>query len=225
MEENALVEKKFKITIPKYTLGEELCSAITHGIGVGLSITALVLMVVKAAVSGSALAVVSSAIYGATLILLYTMSTLYHSFSPRIGAKRVFRIFDHCSIFLLIAGTYTPFSLLVLKGAIGWTIFGIVWGAAILGIILNSINLEKYKVFSMICYIAMGWVIIFTFKRLVNSLSFGGIVFLLIGGICYTLGAVIYGVGKKVKYMHSVWHVFVLAGSICHFFSVLLYVL
>lgn len=225
MEEQALTQKKFKISVPKYTLGEELCSAITHGIGVGLSITALVLMVVKAAVSGSALAVVSSAIYGATLIVLYTMSTLYHSFSPRIGAKRVFRIFDHCSIFLLIAGTYTPFSLLVLKGAIGWTIFGIVWGAAVLGIVLNAINLEKYKVFSMICYIAMGWVIIFTFKTLIDSLSFGGIVFLLVGGVCYTLGAVIYGVGKKVKFMHSVWHLFVLSGSICHFFSVLLYVL
>lgn len=225
MEEQAINDKKIKITIPKYTLGEELCSAITHGIGVGLSITALVLMVVKAAMSGSALAVVSSAIYGAMLIILYAMSTLYHSFSPRIGAKRVFRIFDHCSIFLLIAGTYTPFSLLVLKGAIGWTIFGIVWGTAVLGIVLNSINLEKYKVFSMICYIAMGWVIIFTFKTLVASLSFGGIVFLLVGGVCYTLGAVVYGIGKKVKYVHSVWHVFVLAGSICHFFSVLLYVL
>ncbi|MBR5227966.1 MAG: hemolysin III family protein [Clostridia bacterium] len=221
--EQSLTKKKIKLEIPKYTLGEELFSAISHGVGSCLSIAALVLLIVRAAIYGSAISVVATSIYGATLVILYTMSTLYHSFSPRITAKKVFRIFDHCSIFLLIAGTYTVYSLLVLKGALGWTIFGIVWGAAILGIVLNAINLEKYKKFSMVCYIAMGWIIIFSFKTLIASLAKGGVVFLLIGGVCYTVGAIIYGLGKKIKYMHSIWHLFVLAGSICHFFSILLY--
>ena len=215
---------KDKIKIPNYTLGEEITNAILHGIGALLSIAALVLCVVFSAIHENVYAVVSSCIYGSTLIILYTMSCLYHSFKVN-NAKRVFRIIDHCSIFLLIAGTYTPYALVSLNGALGWTVFGIIWGCAILGITLNAIDLNRFKKLSMILYIAMGWAIIFAFKTLVSNVSMGGIYLLVAGGIVYTIGAIFYGIGKKLKYMHSVFHFFVLSGSILHFFSILLYVI
>lgn len=215
---------KEKVIIPKYTLGEELLSAISHGIGALLSIAALVLCVVFSSIHGNPTAVVASSIYGATLIILYLMSTLYHSLKVN-NAKRVFNIIDHCSIFLLIAGSYTPYVLVTLKGALGWTIFGIIWGAAILGIVFNAIDLNKYRKISMIAYIIMGWIIVFAFKPLAQSLSTPGIIFLVLGGVAYTIGAIFYGLGKKKKYMHSIFHFFVLAGSILQFFSIFLYVI
>ena len=214
---------KEKIEIPKYTLGEEITNAIVHGVGALLSIAALVLCVVFSAIHGNPYAVVSSCIYGTTLIILYTMSCLYHSFKVN-NAKRVFRIIDHCSIFLLIAGTYTPYTLVSLNSTLGWVMFSIIWGCAIIGIILNSIDLKKYKVISMILYLAMGWAVIFTFKPLIKAIEMSGIYLLLAGGIIYTVGAIFYGIGKKYKYMHSVWHLFVLGGSVCHYLSILLYV-
>lgn len=215
---------KDKIKVPTYTLGEEITNAILHGIGALLSIAALVLCVVFSAIHENVYAVVSSCIYGSTLIILYTMSCLYHSFKVN-NAKRVFRIIDHCSIFLLIAGTYTPYALVSLNGALGWTVFGIIWGCAILGIVLNAVDLNKFKKISMFLYITMGWSIIFAFKTLTANIARGGIYLLLAGGIVYTIGAIFYGIGKKHKYMHSVFHFFVLSGSILHFFSILLYVL
>lgn len=215
---------KEKIEIPKYSLGEEIMSAVTHGVGALLSIAALVLCVVFSAINGSALSVVSSAIYGSTLIILYTMSTLYHSFKIN-NAKRVFRIIDHCSIYLLIAGSYTPYTLLVLPKNVGIPLFIIIWSVAILGIVLNSIDLKKFKVVSLISYLILGWAIIFAFKPLIENLAKGGLILLLAGGICYTVGCIFYGCGKKLKYMHSVFHIFVLAGSILQFFSILLYVI
>ena len=215
---------KEKIQIPNYSLGEEITNAILHGIGALLAIAALVLCVVFSAIHHNPYAVVSSCLYGSTLIILYTMSCLYHSLKVN-NAKRVFRIIDHCSIFLLIAGTYTPLTLVSLNGPIGWTLFGIIWGVSILGIILNAIDLNKYKVISMILYIMMGWAIIFTFPRLLKVIDMAGIYLLVAGGILYTIGAIFYGVGKKIKYMHSVFHFFVLAGSILHFFAILLYVI
>lgn len=215
---------KEKIQIPNYSLGEEITNAILHGIGALLAIAALVLCVVFSAIHHNPYAVVSSCLYGSTLIILYTMSCLYHSLKVN-NAKRVFRIIDHCSIFLLIAGTYTPLTLVSLDGPIGWTLFGIIWGVSILGIILNAIDLNKYKVISMILYIMMGWAIIFTFPRLLKVIDMAGIYLLVAGGIVYTIGAIFYGVGKKIKYMHSVFHFFVLAGSILHFFAILLYVI
>ena len=215
---------KEKISTPKYSLSEELISAISHGIGALLSIAALVLTIVASAKHHSTIAVVSSVIYGTMLIVLYTMSTLYHSFKPTCKAKKVFRVFDHCSIFLLIFGSYTPYVLVALEGNLGWIIFTIVLTAAILGITLNAINLEKYKIPSMICYLCMGWLIIFAFKDICNSVEKNGIILLVLGGIVYTIGAAIFGLGKKIKYMHSIWHFFVLAGSILQFFSIYLYV-
>lgn len=210
---------------PRYTLSEELISAISHGIGVLLAIAGMVLCIVKAASDGNTIGVVSSSLYGSFMIILYLMSTLYHSFKSTIKAKKVFRIFDHCSIFLLIFGTYVPYTLVTLKGALGWTLFGVVLGAAILGIVLNAINLEKYKKVSMICYLVMGWTIIGAIKQVYNNIDLNGLILLVLGGIIYTIGAIIYGLGKKIKYMHSIWHIFVLAGTILQFFSIYLYVL
>lgn len=213
---------KDKIIIPNYSLGEELVNSISHGIGALLSIAALVLCVVISAMHGNPTAVVASSIYGSSLIILYTMSTLYHSFKVN-NAKRVFQIIDHCSIFLLISGTYTVFTLVVLGDAVGWTLFAIVWSATILGIICNSININKFKPLSMVLYLAMGWVVVFAFKPLAEKLATNGIILLIVGGIMYTVGAIFYGIGKRKKYMHSIFHMFVLAGSILHFFAVILY--
>lgn len=218
MDEKSL-EKK-----PKYTLAEELISAISHGIGVFLSIAALVLCVVTAARHGNTIGVVGSCIYGTTLIILYTMSTLYHSFKHGTKVKSVFRIFDHCSIFLLIFGSYTPIVLSAIGGGLGWTMFGILLALTIAGITVNAINLEKYKKVSMFCYLLMGWMVIFTLKPAIDAVTAKGMIILAIGGIIYTLGAIIYGVGKYIKYMHSVWHFFVLGGSIVQFFTILWFV-
>lgn len=215
---------KDRIKIPKYTLGEELMSAISHGIGAALSIAALVLCVVFSAIHNNISAIISSVIYGSTSIILYMMSTLYHSLKIN-NAKRIFRILDHSSIFLLIAGTYTPYALVSLPKTIGWIIFSIIWGCAILGIVLNSINLEKFKRLSIILYLVMGWMIIFSFDKLLISIDIRGIYLMITAGLLYTIGAVFYGVGKKIKYMHSIFHMFVLAASICFFFSIFLYVI
>lgn len=205
-----------------YTVGEEIANSVTHGIGAVFGITATVLLIVFSAIDGDPWKIVSSSIYGATLILLYTMSTLYHSFTgPRV--KAVFRIFDHCMIYLLIAGTYTPFTLVSLRGPLGWTLFGVVWGAAILGMVLSAISLTRFKVFSMICYIAMGWVVVFAAKPVAIALTGIGTALLIGGGIFYTGGVVFYGMRKR--WFHSVWHLFVLAGSVCHFICIFAYVI
>jgi len=161
--------------------------------------------------------------YGISLILLYTMSMTYHIVRNET-AKRILRIFDHCSIFILIAGTYTPYLMGPLRSTLGWTIFGIIWGVTIFGIILNAINLEKFRILSLICYVLMGWGIVLSIKPLAENLAPGGLWLLVAGGIVYTVGIIFY-VMKKYRYMHSVWHLFVLAGSILHYLSILLYVL
>lgn len=218
-----LIKKKEKITLPKYTLAEELISSISHGVGALLSIAALVLCVVFAAKNNNTIGVISSCIYGSSLIILYLMSCLYHAFKLN-KAKKVFRVFDHCSIFLLIAGSYTPFLLITIGGTKGIIMMIIMWLAAIVGIIFNSINLEKYDKISFVLYLVMGWMIIFSFNQLLETLPTTGFVLLLIGGIVYTIGAIFYAIGSKIKYMHSIWHFFVLGGSIFQFFTILLYV-
>ena len=215
--------KKTALKRPQYTLGEEIFNSISHGVGVLLSIAALVLLIVFAAISGNGYSLAAGIVYGISLVLLYSMSMVYHIVQNEKG-KAVMRIFDHCSIFVLIAGTYTPYLLVSLDKTLGWVMFGIIWGMAVLGIILNSINLEKFKVFSLICYIVMGWAIIFTIKPIVQNIPPMGVFLLLLGGIIYTVGIIFY-ILKKYKYMHSVWHLFVLLGSVCHYLSILLYVI
>lgn len=204
----------------KYTLGEEIFNSVSHGVGAGLSVAGTVVLIVAAAIHTNAWGVVSSCIYGATLIILYTMSTLYHSLTNE-KAKSFFRIMDHNTIFLLIAGTYTPITLYFLGGVTGWVLFSVVWGATVFGIIINSVNLEKARIPSIFCYISMGWVIIFAIKPLVASMSPVSLIFLIIGGILYTFGIIFYAV-KKIRYFHSVWHLFTIAGSVFHYFSILL---
>lgn len=206
-----------------YSFREELLNSITHGAGILLSIAALVLLIVYSRIYGTAGHVVSCTIFGVTLILLYTSSTLYHSFQkPRV--KRIFKILDHSCIYLLIAGTYTPFLLVTLRGVLGWTMFGIIWFLAISGVVFKIFFVHRFNIISTIAYLLMGWIIIFAIKPLVDSLPTGGIVWLIAGGLAYTLGVVFYA-WKKLPFNHAIWHLFVLAGSMCHFLAVMFYVL
>lgn len=211
-------ERKDDIT-KRYTLGEEIFNAVSHGTGGLLAIAGTVVLIVAAAIYSDAWGVVSSAIYGASMIILYTMSTLYHAITNK-RAKTFFRIMDHNTIFFLIAGTYTPYTLVPLRGALGWTLFGIIWGAAIIGIVFNSIDLEKAKKMSLICYVAMGWAIIFAIKPMIESVPKISLIFLLTGGVFYTAGIIFYAI-KKIRYFHSVWHLFTIGGTVFHYFSIL----
>jgi hemolysin III len=198
---------------------EEIANAITHGVGALLAIAGLVLLIVFSALEGSAWHVTSFSIFGATLTVLYAMSTLYHSLTSQ-KVKRLFRKFDHMSIFLLIAGTYTPFCLTVLRGWIGWVLFGMVWLCAIGGIVLKAFHTGKKEILSTILYILMGWMVIFFIKPVYLYMSGMGFTFLIAGGIFYTFGAFFF-VRDKIPYNHSIWHLFVLGGSVFHFFAVL----
>ncbi len=222
------MNEKTGITVPKYTKGEEVFNMVTHIVGGGVGVAVTALCVIFAAIKGNVWGVVGSAIYGGMMIVLYTMSSIYHGLRPSLTAKKVFRVIDHCSIYLLIAGTYTPIALCTVREAApvtGWVLFGAVWAMAALGITLTAVNLEKYKVFSMICYIGMGWCVIFSWKTVTAALGGAGTAFLLLGGIAYTVGAVIYGLGRKFKYMHSVFHIFCVIGSLLQFFCIFFYVI
>ena len=211
--------------LPTYTKGEEIFNMSSHIVGGVLGIVATVLCIIFAAIHRNVYGIISGAIFGTTMILLYTMSSIYHGLKPERKAKKVMQILDHCSIFLLIAGSYTPFCLCTLREyntAIGWTMFGIIWGFAILGIVLNSIDLKKYKIFSMICYLVMGWCIIVKVNVLPQLLGMTGFWLLISGGIVYTIGAILYGVGKKHKYIHSVFHLCILIANLLQFLCILL---
>ena len=203
----------------KYSFGEEIANSITHGVGVLLSIAALVILVVIALKYGDIWHLVSFSIFGTTLILLYLASTLYHSF-PQQAVKRILKIIDHSAIFLLIAGTYTPFMLVHLRSPLGWTLFGVVWGLALGGIVLKSFYMSRFKRLSLVLYIFMGWLSVFAFQEMLQHMSYNAILFLILGGVFYTSGVIFY-VWKRLPYGHAIWHVFVLAGSIFHFFSVI----
>ncbi|MFN7261178.1 MAG: PAQR family membrane homeostasis protein TrhA [Cyclobacteriaceae bacterium] len=199
--------------------GEEIANAITHGIGALLAVAGLVVLIVMAAIHGSVWHIVSFSIFGTTLVLLYFASTLYHSLT-HVKAKSVFHKFDHISIYLLIAGTYTPFCLTALRGWIGWTVLGVVWSCAILGAVLKAISVGKRIKLSTVLYILMGWVILVAIQPLYKAMPFNGFLFLIAGGISYTIGTIFF-IRNQVKYNHSVWHVFVLGGSVLHFCAVL----
>jgi hemolysin III len=204
---------------PKQSLKEEVANAITHGIGVGLAIAALVILVVFAARISDTWKVVSFSIYGATMIILFLSSTLYHSF-PQPYLKRFFRIMDHSSIFLLIAGTYTPVTIGSMRGGWGWALFGVIWGLTIVGIILKIFAMSKLKWLSIVVYLMMGWIILIAIKPLVAVVTSRFLIWILAGGLAYSLGIIFY-VARKLPFHHAVWHLFVLAGSICHFFAML----
>ncbi len=209
--------------MPRYGVGEEIANALTHGVGAVLAVSALVLMTVYSGLYGDAWHVVSSSVFGATLVLLYLASTLYHAVTaPR--AKRLLRLLDHGAIFLLIAGTYTPFTLVSLRGPWGWSLFGVVWGLALVGVFFQAGLLRRWEFLRVGLYVAMGWVVVIAIKPLIASMELGGLLLLLGGGLAYTLGIVFYA-WERLPFSHAVWHVFVLAGSCLHFFSVFFYVI
>ncbi len=200
-------------------INEERANTITHGIGLGLAIAGLVLLIVNAAVSGTAWHVVGFSIFGATLVILYAASTLYHAMIHPT-TKRLFRVFDHMSIYLLIAGTYTPFCFTVLKGWIGWTVFGIIWGCALSGIVLKTIYTGRGELISTFLYLLMGWSVVLFIKPVFDGMTAMGFTYLILGGVAYSAG-VFFFLRENIRYAHSIWHLFVVAGSVLHFFSVL----
>ena len=215
--------------LPNYTKGEEIFNAVSHIVGGAFGIAALVLGIIFAVIHSNGFGIASMIVYGISMIILYTMSSLYH-FLPRGKAKKVFRILDHCTIFILIAGTYTPYCLVALKSlypTLGWVLFGIVSALSTIGIIFNAINMHSktVKTLSMICYLGEGWCVIFAVDKLIKVITWSGFSLLLAGGIIYTIGAIFYGIGKKKKYIHSVFHLFCLFGTILQFLSILFYVI
>ena len=213
--------------LPNYSKGEEIMNMVTHIVGAAMGIAALVLCVIRAALHHNVYGVVSSAIYGASMICLYTISSVYHGLRPNMG-KRVMQVIDHCTIYFLIAGTYTPMALSAIRPeypVLGWSLFGFEWALTALAVTLTAIDLKKFRVFSMICYIGMGWAVIPFARQTLDVVGTAGFLFLLLGGIAYTIGAVMYGIGSKKKWMHSVFHIFVLLGSLLQFFAIFFYAL
>lgn len=216
-------------TLPNYTKGEEIFNMVSHIVGGGLGVIIAALCIVKAFLNHDAYQVVSAFIYGFSMIILYTMSSIYHGLVP-VTAKKVFQIIDHCAIFVLIAGTYTPIALCSIREyntALGWCLFGFVWAMSALGVTLNAIDIKKYTLFSNICYIAVGWCVVFIINHTIKAVSMAGFWWLLAGGIAYTIGAVLYGIAGKwgLRYVHSIFHLFVIFGSVLQFICIILYVL
>lgn len=202
---------------------EELANTITHGIGIALSIAGLVLMIVYSALNGNAWHVVSSSIFGSTMIFLYTASTLYHSARTE-NLRHFFKILDHSFIYILIAGTYTPFTLVTLNGWLGWTLFGVIWGLAVMGVVFKFFFVHKFKKLSTVIYLLMGWMIIIAINPLMDALPSGGLYWLIGGGLSYSFGVIFY-VWHSLRFSHGIWHLFVLGGTIFHFFAVFFYVI
>ena len=230
-----LTKRSFKMTrtklkdriLPNYTHGEEIFNTASHIVGGVFGIAALVLCVVFSALKGDVFAVVSSAIYGASLTILYTMSSVYHGLRANT-AKKVMQVLDHCTIYFLIGGTYTPVLLSGIRNhspAWAWVLFGIVWGFAVFGATFTAIDIKKYSKLSMICYIGMGWSIVMAARVAFEAIPIGALLWIFLGGIAYTVGAVLYGIGKKHRYVHGVFHVFVLFGSVLQFFGIFFYLI
>ena len=209
-----------KVKIPKYTLGEEITNAITHGIGAILGIVALILLLLKAT---TWVAVLSSCVYAFFTILLYVISCIYHALSPRLTGKKVLRVIDHCNVLLMLAGTYTPICLCLLTNPLNWIVFLIVWSITIVSVVFTAINLEKYAWMSIVSNLVLGWGSLLIIKTLIELCTLKGVIILILGGVAYSLGAVLYLIGKKKKYMHSVFHVFVLIASIFQLLFIYLY--
>lgn len=213
--------------LPTYTRGEEIFNMVSHIVGGAIGLIGMVLCIIFSAIHQNSYAIVGSIIYGISMIFLYTMSSIYHGLKPTRKAKKVMQILDHCTIYVLIAGTYTPIllsSIMKVDQVAAWTMLAIVWIFAILGIVLNAIDLKQFRVFSMICYIAMGWCIIFRIDLVIKSLGMTGFILILLGGIIYTLGTILYGIGRKVKYMHSMFHLCVVIGTLLQLIAIILYV-
>lgn len=215
-------KRRLNIRLPLYTLGEEIFHAVSHGIGAGLSVAAMALLLVKAQ---GALAWVSVFIFGLSMVLLYTISCIYHSLSRRTEGKKVLRVIDHCNVYLLVWGTYMPVALLGVGGALGWTLFAVTGLLTVTGITLTAISVDRFKVLQVVCNLLIGWSILMGFPSLVTTVGHTGILYMVLGGAAYTVGAVLYGLGSRKRYMHSVFHVFCMLGTFCHFWAIYAYLL
>jgi len=211
-----------KVKIPTYSLGEEIFNSTSHGIGAGLSIAALVLLVIKA---NNPLDIVSCSIYGTCLIVLYTMSCIYHGLSNNLKGKKVLRVIDHCNVMLLEFGTYVPLCLSALNNKVGWIMFSITLSVTIISIVFNAIDVDKYTKLSLACNLIEGWVALIIFNPLIKAIGKNGVILLILGGLIYSIGAILYVIGSKKKWMHSIFHIFCLLGSIVHFFMIYFYVI
>ncbi len=213
--------------LPTYTKGEEIFNMVTHIVGGSIGIIGMIICLVISIIHKNPYSIVGSIIYGISMIFLFTMSSVYHGLSPKRKAKKVMQVLDHCTIFILIAGTYTPVLLNGIRKVnpiAAWIMLAIVWILAILGIVLNAIDLKQFKVFSMICYLAMGWLIIFRFDLLIESITMTGTMLILAGGIIYSIGTILYGIGKTKKYMHSIFHLCVDIATLLQLIAIILYV-
>ena len=217
------MEKKRRIiTIPDYTLGEEIFNAVSHGIGALLGVAGLVLILIRAK---GALATVTTALFGASMILLYTISCLYHALSPRVAGKKILRVLDHCNVFLLVFGTYIPVALLGVGGTAGWVLFGTVAFFTVLGIVLTAVDLERYKVAAVLCELFCGWSILIGIPGMLRTMGVQGLAFAILGGLMYSVGAVLYARGAKKRWRHSVFHIFCMLGTFFQFWSIYQYLL
>lgn len=210
--------------LPDYTKAEEIFNMVSHIVGAVFGVVACILSCFVAANNGNPYNIVSAAVFGAFMIMLYTISSIYHGLAPRLLSKKVFQIIDHCTIFFLIAGTYTPIALVAFREYspwIGWTLFGIIYATAITGATLNAVDLKRYSKLSMICYLAMGWAVVFTAPIIPKVLNAHELFCLIFGGVLYTIGAALYAIGKKKRFAHSVFHIFVVGGSVFHWLSIM----
>ena len=213
--------KNIKNVVPNYTLGEELINSISHGIGAGLSIAGLVLIIIRA---HDVIGIISSVIYATFMFNLYIISCIYHALSPRLNGKKVLRVLDHSNVLLMVAGTYTPICLCALRGALGWITFSFVWLITVVAIVLNCINIDKYQKLCLACNLGLGWASLLLIGSLLKSCPINGLILLIIGGIIYTIGAILYSLGSRYRYIHSLFHFFILAGSIFHYFFIYFYI-
>lgn len=213
---------KLKIRIPDYTLGEEIVNSISHGAGAVFGIVALVLMIIKA---HGAMTITCVSIFGASIIILYTISCIYHSLSPRLTGKQVLRVIDHCNVFLLVFGTYIPASLIGVRGKLGWFLFGFVALISLIGIVASAVDVDRNGKLEVICHLICGWSIVVGLPSLKENIPMLGIEYMIIGGLMYTIGSILYGLGKKIRYMHSVFHFFCLFGTLFHFWAIFAYII
>lgn len=222
--EHNIAHLDVELTEHTYSIGEEIANALTHGIGALLSVAAMTMMIMTSVQLGDGWKLASSIVYGLSLVILFTSSTLYHSFQPE-SVKKVFQTFDHCAIYFLIAGTYTPFVLVSLNGVWGWILFGVIWGLALFGVIFKVAFKQRFPRVSLITYILMGWVIVIAAEEMLEKVAVPALWLLFAGGLSYTFGTVFYAADKKIPYNHAIWHLFVLGGAVCHFLAVYLYVI
>lgn len=218
------MKKKKEIRIPIYNLTEELINSISHGLGAIFSVVGLIFLIIKASDQG-AMKITTITIFGTTMILLYTISCIYHALSPKIKGKKVLRILDHCNVYLLVFGTIIPVALVGISSIPGWIFFGVVFSVTVLGMVASIIDIDRFQALEVICHLINGWSVLFFSSYLIHNIGYSGLILIILGGIMYSLGAILYGIGSKKKYIHSIFHFFCLLGTLFHYLAIYLYIL